>query len=163
MAASGNIITDILKQHNSRKIIILSQITTLILGIVALIISLKVPNVLQLMLHSYSFMVSGLFIPVLAGIFLKTRSTRGAFWSMVTGGGLTLVLIIGSWDLPFELDANIFGIAFSALIYLLFHFTTINQKRSTSDLSLHWHKSLFLCLNLCFQWKTRIFWHLVRL
>lgn len=122
MAASGNIITDILKKHASKKIMLLSQVTTLVLGIIALIISLKVPNVLQLMLHSYSFMVSGLFIPVLAGIFLKSRSTRGAFWSMITGGGLTLFLIIGGWNLPLGLDANIFGISFATFIYFIFHF-----------------------------------------
>ena len=126
MAASGNIITDILKQHRHKKIMLFSQVTTLLLGIIALFISLKVPNVLQLMLHSYSFMVSGLFIPVLAGIFLKTRSTRGAFWSMITGGGLTLLLIIGRWELPLGLDANIFGITFATFIYLIFHF---NRKK----------------------------------
>jgi solute:Na+ symporter, SSS family len=122
MAASGNVITDILKQHKHGKIMLLSQVTTLLLGIIALFISLKVPNVLQLMLHSYSFMVSGLFIPVLAGIFLKNRSTRGAFWSMLTGGGLTLFLIIAGWELPLGLDANIFGITLAVFTYLLFHF-----------------------------------------
>ena len=126
MAASGNVITDILKKHEHSKIMLLSQVTTLLLGIMALYISLKVPNVLQLMLHSYSFMVSGLFIPVLAGIFLKSRSTNGAFWSMIAGGGTTLFLIIGGWDLPLGLDANIFGITFAAFIYLLFHF---NRKK----------------------------------
>lgn len=127
MAASGNVITDILNKHNSKRIMLLSQLTTLLLGIIALFISLKVPNVLELMLHSYSFMVSGLFVPVLAGIFLKNRSTRGAFWSMISGGALTLFLIIGDWELPLSLDANIFGILFAAFIYLIFHF---NKKRT---------------------------------
>ncbi len=123
MAASGNVITDILKSHKSKKIMSLSPITTLFLGILALVISWKVPNVLQLMLHSYSFMVSGLFIPVLAGLFLKNRSSAGAFWSMISGGSLTLILILSGIKLPFELDANIFGITFSAITYLLFHFS----------------------------------------
>ena len=122
MAASGNVITDILKKHNHGKIMLFSQLTTLLLGIMALYISLKVPNVLQLMLHSYSFMVSGLFIPVLAGIFLKNRSTSGAFWSMIIGGGTTLFLIISGWELPLDLDANIFGITIAAFVYTFFHF-----------------------------------------
>ncbi len=122
MAASGNVITDIFKRHNAGKVMLLSQVTTLLLGVAALFISLKVPNVLQLMLHSYSFMVSGLFIPVLAGIFLKNRSTRGALWAMGTGGSLTLFLIISGWKLPWGLDANIFGIIFATLVYILFHF-----------------------------------------
>ncbi len=121
MAASGNVITDIFKRHKSPKIMTLSQVTTLFLGILALLISWKVPNVLQLMLHSYSFMVSGLFVPVLAGIFLNSRSSAGAFWSMISGGSMTLILILTGLDLPFGLDANIFGISFSALTYFLFH------------------------------------------
>ena len=122
MAASGNIITDILKQHKSGKIMSLSQLVTLFLGIIALLIAWKIPNVLDLMLYSYSFMVSGLFIPVLAGLFAKRRSINGAFWSMILGGGLSLILIVGQFNLPFELDANIFGITLSAIVYLIFHF-----------------------------------------
>ena len=122
MASSGNVITDILKKHNSGKIMFLSQITTLLLGVFALIIAWKVPNVLELMLHSYSFMVSGLFIPVLAGIFLKNRSPAGALWSMIAGGTTTLALILSGLELPFGLDANIFGIALAAFTYLFLHF-----------------------------------------
>ncbi len=122
MAASGNIITDIFKKHESRRVMSLSQVTTLFLGIFALLIAWKVPNVLELMLHSYSFMVSGLFIPVLAGIFLKNRSSAGALWAMIAGGTTTLALILSGLELPLGLDANIFGITLAAIIYLLFHF-----------------------------------------
>jgi SSS family solute:Na+ symporter len=122
MAASGNVITDILKQHKAGRIMLLSQIITLLLGASALLISWKVPNVLELMLHSYAFMVSGLLVPVLAGIFLRNRSSAGAFWSMIAGGGMTLSLILSGLALPFGLDANAFGISFSIVIYLLFHF-----------------------------------------
>ncbi len=122
MAASGNLITDILKQHNAGRIMLLSQIITLLLGATALLISWKVPNVLELMLHSYAFMVSGLLVPVLAGIFLRNRSSTGAFWSMIAGGGMTLSLIISGIELPLGLDANAFGISFSVVVYLLFHF-----------------------------------------
>jgi SSS family solute:Na+ symporter len=121
MASSGNLITDILKKHNSGKIMLLSQGITLLLGVVALFVAWKVPNVLELMLHSYSFMVSGLFIPVLAGIFLKKRSSAGAFWAMIIGGGVTLSLILSGLELPFGLDANIYGILLAAITYMLFH------------------------------------------
>ncbi len=128
MAASGNLITDIFNRHNSGKIMLLSQGTTLFLGITALLVAWKVPNVLELMLHSYSFMVSGLFIPVLAGIFLKVRSSRGAFWSMIAGGTTTLSLILSGLELPFGLDANIYGISLAILTYSLFHFFEIKQQ-----------------------------------
>lgn len=129
MASSGNLITDIFNKHKSGKIMLLSQGTTLILGVIALFVAWKVPNVLQLMLHSYSFMVSGLFIPVLAGIFLKRRSVSGAFWSMITGGTVTLALILSGLDLPLGLDANIYGISFAALIYILLHLRKIRLNK----------------------------------
>ncbi len=122
MAASGNIITDILNKHNSGKIISLSQITTLLLGVIALFIAWKVPNVLDLMLYSYSFMVSGLIVPVLAGLFAQKRNARGAFWSMISGGGVTLFLIISQVKLPLELDPNVYGIFIAALVYFVFYF-----------------------------------------
>lgn len=122
MAASGNVITDIFKRPNkSGNIMLLSQGITLILGFIAILIAWKVPNVLELMLHSYSFMVSGLFIPVLAGIFLKKRSNKGAIYSMIFGGSSTLLLIVSGINLPFNLDANIYGISLALTVYLLFH------------------------------------------
>ncbi|MEZ5103837.1 MAG: sodium:solute symporter family protein [Draconibacterium sp.] len=133
MAASGNVITDLLNKHNSSTIMLLSQITTLIIGASAIFIAWKVPNVLELMLHSYSFMVSGLFIPVLAGIFSKRRSSTGALWSMITGGGVTLFLIVIQIKLPFDLDPNIYGILLAAIVYLIFHFSGTRPNR-LSDL-----------------------------
>ena len=113
MAASGNILTDVLKKHKSKNSLRYSQVLTLIIGISALLIALKMSNVLELMLHSYSFMVSGMFIPVLAAISLKKPSSSAAIISMATGGITTLALIITDIKLPLDLDANIFGIAAS--------------------------------------------------
>ena len=76
-----------------------------------------------------SVVVSGMFIPVLAGIFLKKRSSRGALWAVIAGGTATLSLILSGLDLPFGLDANIYGIALAVFIYLLFHFSEWNRGK----------------------------------
>ena len=119
MAASGNILTDILKKHNNKNGLRYSQILTLLVGILALLIALKMTSVLELMLHSYSFMVSGMIIPVLAALFLKKPNSLAALYSMIIGGGSTLVLIISDIALPLGLDANIFGIAASLSAYFI--------------------------------------------
>lgn len=119
MAASGNILTDVLKKHDSKNSLRFSQILTLIVGVLALIIALRMTSVLDLMLHSYSFMVSGMIVPVLAALFSKSPNSRAALLSMIGGGSLTLALIIGNFELPYQLDANIYGIAFSLFIYLI--------------------------------------------
>ena len=124
MAASGNIESDILKKiiplpKSKRARLIQSQLITLGIGLLGLLIALRMENVLELMLHSYAFMVSGLFVPVLGAFFTKRGSATGAFWSMITGGATTLTLTLLSVKLPYGLDPNIFGITAAAICFLL--------------------------------------------
>ncbi|WP_340112333.1 sodium:solute symporter family protein [Maribellus mangrovi] len=119
MAASGNILTDVLKKHDSPNSLRFSQLLTLAIGTIALLLALKMTSVLELMLHSYSFMVSGMIVPVLAALFTKHPNSRAALAAMITGGTTTLILIIGNFQLPFQLDANIFGIGLSAVVYTI--------------------------------------------
>ncbi|HOO94896.1 MAG TPA: sodium:solute symporter family protein [Proteiniphilum sp.] len=124
MAASGNIESDILKKiiplpKSKRTRLIQSQLITLGIGLLGLLIALRMENVLELMLHSYAFMVSGLFVPVLGAFFTKRGSATGAFWSMITGGATTLTLTLLSVKLPYGLDPNIFGITAAAICFLL--------------------------------------------
>lgn len=127
MAASGNVQTDILQKlfklpEGQKSILLMSQLITFIIGALALMIALQMENVLELMLHSYAFMVSGLFVPVLGAFFTKRGSATAAFWAMLFGGGTTLMLTITSLSLPFGLDPNIFGITASAVIFILFSY-----------------------------------------
>ncbi len=126
MAASGNFLTDIFGRWitipQSKKVFLLiSQVFTLSLGIIALLLASVMPNVLELMLYSYAFMVSGLFVPVLGGLFVKDASPVAAFWAMLVGGSITITLIISQMSLPFDLDANIFGLTASALTFSVIH------------------------------------------
>ena len=122
MAASGNVLTDVLKRHNDKKGLFYSQVLTLFIGVISLLIALKMTSVLELMLHSYSFMVSGMFIPVLAALFLKKPDSVAALFSMISGGCTTLLLIISGVSLPLDLDANIFGIGVSLVTYAIVNF-----------------------------------------
>lgn len=124
MAASGNFVTDILNRffdisENHRTFLRTSQIMTLILGVFALLLATTMQNVLELMLYSYAFMVSGLFVPVIGAFYWKRSSSIAAFWAMLLGGGTTITLIVISSKLPFNLDANIFGITTSLLVFVV--------------------------------------------
>jgi len=126
MAASGNVVTDLniwsgKDQKSKRKTnsIRKSQIATLVIGVLAILLAWQMEEVLSLMLYSYAFMVSGLLIPVLAALFLKNPSANGALAAMIIGGSTTLILQIGGWSLPMDLDANAFGISASFVGYIL--------------------------------------------
>lgn len=120
MAASGNLLTDIVERFRpSRGIshtLRLSQVFTLALGMVAIAIAAIMENVLSLMLHSYAFMVSGLLVPLVGAVFFRLRDARAALAAMVVGGATTVSLTIFDVALPLGLDPNIFGIAAAATI-----------------------------------------------
>ncbi|MEH0155790.1 sodium:solute symporter family protein [Limibacter armeniacum] len=137
MAASGNLMTDIVGRFiktSEKNVLKLSQFFTFLIGFVAIIIATYMKNVLELMLMSYSVMVSGLFIPLLAGMFITKKTSIGAFWAMVVGGSVTVTLIATGWKPPYGLDANIIGITSSAFIYFLIGIFHSDKRKPTEVL-----------------------------
>ncbi len=128
MAASGNLTTDILGNFKH------PQLITLIIGVLAITLATNMQNVLQLMLYSYAFMVSGLLVPVLGTLFVKKPSATAAAWAMISGGGVTLTLIIWGVDLPYKLDANFFGITIAAITFTVIQLFVSANNRQVSNL-----------------------------
>ncbi len=131
MAASGNVQTDILSKlfkfkQDRKSQLVASQVVTLSIGVLALLLASYMTNVLELMLYSYAFMVSGLFVPILVALYGKRPNSLAAILSMLIGGTTTVVLIVSNMALPLGLDANIFGITASAVVY--FSVTFLSQK-----------------------------------
>lgn len=119
LAASGNFVTDILglKELN-KKTIRISQIITFFVGGAAIIIATSMQSVLDLMLLSYSFMVSGLLIPVLGILMSKKRKPVAALYSMIVGGFSTLLLTFLEISIPYGFDPILIGISLSLIVYL---------------------------------------------
>lgn len=136
MAASGNLSTDIfgrwLKNKPQHLVMRFSQMFTMAIGIIALGIALQMTNVLDLMLYSYAFMVSGLLIPILGGLFWNLRSPSAALASMLVGGGLTVFLSFLT-PLPLDLDPNFFGLLGSFGVFLLINRLVGKKKISNSN------------------------------
>lgn len=109
MASSGNVVTDVLGRLKEKKWmpkseIRLSQLITLIIGILALLLAMSITNVIDLMLRSYSFMVAGLFIPVIGALYWRKSSTAGALSSMIVGGLVTMILSIYLVELGYGME-----------------------------------------------------------
>jgi SSS family solute:Na+ symporter len=133
MASSSNLMHDLIQKIfpravSQKSVMHWSKLLTLLLGVVAVLIALNLTEVLSLMLYSYAFMVSGLLVPLLAAVFARQRNQTAALVSMFAGGGTTISLIILGTNLPWGLDANIFGITASLIAFLLF--LLLNNKRS---------------------------------
>jgi solute:Na+ symporter, SSS family len=133
MAASGNTVTDVIDRLRPGKPALTigkSQLVTLVLGLVALLLASRMTNVLTLMLQSYAFMVSGLLVPTLAALFLRAPSSRAALAAMLTGGSVTVVIMISPLRLPLGLDANVAGITASLVVFAVMQALTDRRQAS---------------------------------
>ena len=108
----------------------MSQLFTLILGIMVIILVSMMGNVFELMLYSYAFMVSGLFVPLVAVLFFKKTNSNAAILAMIGGGLTTVILSIAIKELPFGLDANLFGISTSFILFVAGSYL-LPQKQTT--------------------------------
>jgi SSS family solute:Na+ symporter len=70
----------------------LGRLLTVGVGVAATAVALFLPRVLDLVLLAYSFMVSGLFVPTVAGLFWRRATPTAAFWSMLCGGCVSVAL-----------------------------------------------------------------------
>ena len=125
----NDIIEKYFTKNKSEKIIIrISQVVTLIIGLLALLLASSFQSVLDIILHAYAFMVAGLFVPTLFAYFSDKRDSMAAFISILGGGFSTIYFIMSDINLPFGLDASIPGIIISGFLYILTYVTNIRLK-----------------------------------
>lgn len=133
MAASGSVVGDLVPKKNKgehKTVVRFSQVSTLLLGVFAILLASTMENVLDLMLYAYAFMVSGLCVPIVAAIFFKKRYPVPALVSMILGGSITIIIILSKAETPYGLDANIFGLTAAALSYSILHLVYSNSDKS---------------------------------
>jgi len=122
IASSANWVNDIVGESglklSTRGFMRLSQIVTLIVGVLALLLASAFDTVLDLILHAYAFMVSGLLVPTLGAYFWKHSRPEAALISMLGGGGLCLYLTFAETNLPWGLDPSLFGIVLSFVLFV---------------------------------------------
>lgn len=131
IASSGNFTGDIILLFFKRKlttktVIRISQVVTLVVGVLAFLLASTFQNVLDIVLQAYGFMVSGLLVPTLVAYFSKKTDALAAGVSMIGGGGFTLTCILANIELPFGLDPTVYGLTLSAILY----FTVYNLKKN---------------------------------
>jgi SSS family solute:Na+ symporter len=140
MASSGNFVNDVVKRHllpqsSEAAMMKLSQGATLIIGVAAVVIASRFEKVLEAILFAYSFMVAGLFVPTLGAFFWRRSSPTGAFWGMICGGTLTLLMQLEVVALPRAiripgLDPTSYGIALSAFVFVVLSLLVPSPERA---------------------------------
>ena len=124
---------DILKRFHpslgEAKTVLLTRLSVVILGLIALGLALAVKGVISSLLFAYTIFTCGLVVPVIAGFYKeKLRLTsQGALAALIGGGVIGLLGRIPGLDIPFKQDLGLIGFAASAV--LLFAVSWLTSKK----------------------------------
>ena len=122
---AGSLTNDIYKRFfnpeiSDKNLLKLSRLTTIICGILGIILALKLESIISALTIFYSLMSVSLSAPLVFGLFSKRASNFGAIFSAVAGVALTLFITFyknNAIDFGFiKLNASTCGIIFSFLI-----------------------------------------------
>jgi len=108
-----------------RRIILMTKIVVLILGLMALLIAWYVPGIIPLIIHAY-MIGSIMLISLLAALFWRRATTPGAILSMVLG-----IIVYFTWIVlgkPFGIHEVVIGIVVTSIMLIFVSFFTPPQE-----------------------------------
>jgi len=116
---------------DERKTVLLTRLSLIGLGLVALGLALTLKTVYESLLFAYTVFTCGLVVPVIVGFYKhKLKVTpRGALAALIGGGIIGLLGKIPGLDIPLKGDLGLIGFAVSAI--LLFGVSLLDPKRSS--------------------------------
>ena len=115
-AATSHVINDVYRQLiykgrdlDPKRLLVLSRIWTLVIGALAIVISFLIPQIVKLLLMSYTLYTSGVFIPVVGGFFWKKATREGAIAALVTGTVIAVASIggVSFFGIPTEIFSGL--------------------------------------------------------
>jgi len=83
---------------DSRRLLRISRIVTVVLGLGALWMALNFQAIIGMLLMSYTLYAAGVFIPVVGGLYWKRATAAGAIASIIGGSGCGLAGELGWFD-----------------------------------------------------------------
>ncbi|WP_145523776.1 sodium:solute symporter [Virgibacillus sp. SK37] len=123
LLASSTLITkDILKDHffkdiSDRQFLLLSRVTTLVIGIVAIVIALRIQELLVAIDVAYALLAGSIFIPIVFGLFWKRATAKAAFYSIV----ISAVVVLAGLAIEGLSSSNpiLYGIAVNIIVMIV--------------------------------------------
>lgn len=126
IAGSSSIANDLirprLKQFDNTKMLYYSKISVLIVSVIALVLSLTIPGLVNLMVTGTAMAVSSLLAPVIFGLYWKKVPNKAGVTSM--WGGLITAVVWQVLGHPFGLHPVFIGLPISIIILLTVTFLT---------------------------------------
>lgn len=110
------------KKIDEKKMLVLSRISTLALGFIALAIALSIPVIIDALIYSYTMYTAGVCIPVLGGVLWKGATRAGALSALISGALIAIVGIITHLNIagiPIEVCSAVVSFVFFIVISLV--------------------------------------------
>jgi SSS family solute:Na+ symporter len=101
-------------EHNK---VLVSRVTTLLVGIVTLVISLIVSDVVGALTVAYDLLTGALFVPIVGALFWRRATAAGALASMLAGSVVVVVFMV--LDGLFANSPIIWGLLVSLVVFVV--------------------------------------------
>lgn len=151
LTASANVTRDIYQRYinphaSDKSIVRLGMLSSFLIGGISLLFAWLNPDIMNILLITFTFLSAGLFLPTFFGFFWKKASVRAAFYSMTLSLTVVVVWYIGSlreWGTIFKIDALWPGLAVSAVTFFSMVFTGKQSEEEKKHIEefLHGKKS----------------------
>lgn len=137
LSASGNIIYDLLKRFSNKdisdkKLLKYNRATVVAVGVLAYILGMYFPTVLELQMYSYTMYGAALTPAILATVTWKKATTAGIMSSMIVGAIGTIF-----WEVvlnkPFDWNSVLFALPLSVLTLIVVSLLTNKEGVAKSN------------------------------
>ncbi len=104
-----------------KRLLNLSRVMTLVVGVVSVVIALAIPSVLALLNYSYTLFTAGVFAPVVAGLLWKKATKAGAFAGLFSG----LAFVFLGWSgfsffgIPSDIASSLLSVVVLVVVSLI--------------------------------------------
>lgn len=136
LSASGNIIYDLFKRYSNKaisdkKLLKYNRFTVIAVGVLAYVLGMYFPTVLELQMYSYTMYGAALTPAILATLLWKRATAAGIMSSMIIGALGTII-----WEVflskPYDWNSVLFALPLSVFALIIISLLTGRNKRSNS-------------------------------
>lgn len=106
------------KQFDEKRMLRLSRISTVVIGVLALFIALSIPIIIDALIFSYTMYTAGVFIPVIGGILWKGATKAGALSGLVAGALLAIIGIITKLNIA-GIPVEVYSAVVSLILFVV--------------------------------------------